>query len=115
MAVLVEFSELEELRLPSATNLRLGAYTGQWCGTNSILLRGTETAESNNRWKREELEEYEKVASIVLEKLPQLKRLIIDDQELSITHGEDGKASASWPWSGLLDEYLYEILGMPKA
>lgn len=99
-----------ELRLPSATNLRLGAYTGKWCGTDAILLRGTETAESNYRWKREELEEYEKMASIALEKLPQLKRLIIDDQEPSITHGEDGKASASWPWSGRLDEYLNDIL-----
>lgn len=103
MAVLAEFSDLEELRLPSATNLRLGVYTGEWCGANSVLLRGTETAESNYRWQRKEYELYEKVASIVLETLPQLKRLIINGREPTITHGEDGKASARWSWSGRLD------------
>lgn len=112
LAVLAEFSDLEELGLPAATDLRHGQL-GPFCGTPSFS--GADAAEHNYRMHREEHEQIEKVASIVVETLPRLKRLTIDGREATITHDEDGKASASWAWSGRLEEYLDEILRRPKA
>lgn len=112
MAVLAEFSDLEELGLPAATDLRHGRL-GPFCGTPS--LKGAEATEHNYRMHRDEHEQIEKVASIVVEALPRLTRLTIDGREATITCDEDGKTSASWPWSGRLDEYLDEILCRPKT
>lgn len=114
LAVLAEFSDLEELDLPSAPNLRVGVTFGAgWCGTNSSynLYSDAQAAEQNYRDHQHIYEHIEKVASMVVETLPHLKRLSIDGKEPTITHGEDGKASASWPWSGRFEEYyLNEIL-----
>lgn len=90
-------------------------YGGNWCGTNFFMLSAAAAAEENYREERNRLIHFDEFASIVLEALPQLKRLILDGREPTITHGEDGKASATWPWSGRSDEYLNEILGRPKA
>lgn len=76
---------------------------------------GGESAEQNYREHRDGHEILEKVASIVVEALPRLQRLKIDGREATITHDENGQASASWPWSGRLDEYLDEILCRTKA
>lgn len=112
LEVLAEFSHLEELDLPGVTDLRHGRL-GPWCGTQS--LTGAEAAEQNYRDSRDEHGTVEKVASIVVEALPRLQRLKIDWREATITHDENGQASASWAWSGRLDEYLDEILCRPKA
>lgn len=112
MAVLAEFSHLEELRLPDATALRY-AVLGSWCGTPSV--RGEEAVWQYRLEHKSYIEALDRVTSLVMEMLPRLQRLTIADSEPTITHDEEGKASASWPWSGRSDEYLDEKFGKPKA
>jgi hypothetical protein len=64
---------------------------------------------------RKEYEDTEKVAALVVQVLPRLKHLTIDGREATITHDEKGRASASWQWSGRLDEYLEGIMMRRKA
>ncbi|RYP06831.1 hypothetical protein DL765_009344 [Monosporascus sp. GIB2] len=112
ISVLAEFSYLEQLGLPAAANL---GYAGVEHKCGNPFLGGAKAAELGYRTTRQEYEGTEKVASVVVEMLPRLRHLTIDGREATITHDENGKASASWPWSGRLDEYLDEILLRPKS
>lgn len=82
-------------------------YRESWRGTQYLLLPAAVRAEQNYRGHREGCERYETVASIFLGILPQLRRLAVDGLEAIIMPtGENGKAIATWPWSGRFDDIL---------
>lgn len=58
---------------------------------------------------KQRVEATELAAGIVMAELPHLKGLTIDSTRVNLTRSEDGDLEMSWPWTGRLDEYAYEI------
>lgn len=58
---------------------------------------------------KQRVEATELAAGIVTAELPHLKGLTIGSTCVNLTRSEDGDLETSWPWTGRLDEYAYEI------
>jgi hypothetical protein len=106
LSILAQFSHLEELRLPAAHELDLGYEGGAGCG-NAYF------GESGRAYGRmvaqEDAETIEAAAAIVHDALPQLKSFTIGSQSPNITLNDAGRMEMSWPWTGRMEEYTYEV------
>lgn len=104
--ILSRFPRLEKLWLPPSSGLGLGFDGGAWCG-NAYF--GTEGREYGRSVSRESAETTEAAAKIVLSRLSNLKSLCIGGTCADITRDEHGRFGATWPWTGRMTEWTYEI------
>lgn len=103
---IAQFSQLEELRLPPAFELDLGFDGGPGCG-NAYF--GKEGRAYGRAVTRQSAETTEVAARIVHEALPKLKSLSIGSQCPNLTRNDAGTMDMSWPWTGRMTEYTYEV------
>lgn len=104
--VLALFPNLENLRLPDSSNLELGFDGGPGCGNaydgpggraygRMVVQKGAETTEL--------------AANIAMSILPHLKSLSIGPDIANFTVNSHGVPDMTWPWTGRMEQYTYEI------
>lgn len=105
MSALSDLPRLTTLEVPYAGDLDLGFDGGAWCGNAYFGAEGREYGRSVSR---QEAATTEEAAEIIVAGLPRLGSLSIGGTMVNITKDEDGKLNATWPWTGRMEEYLYE-------
>ena len=104
--ILAQFPRLRHLGLPPAYQLELGWSGGAGCG-NAYF--GPEGRAYGRQQLERGAETVERAAHIVLSRMPDLESLSIGGESAQLTKHENGTLTASWIWTGRLEEYKYEI------
>ena len=106
--LLAQFPNLSGLHLSPSFQLGLGYGGGPGCG--NVFLQPEGSAYRRSLF-REDAKATEKAGEIVLERLPDLKKLSVGSYCANITRNEDdgGRVNATWPWTGRLKEWSYEV------
>jgi len=86
--------------------LGLGFDGGAWCG-NAFF--GPGGRQYGREVSRDNAETTELAATIVLSKLLDLESLCIGGTYANITKDDHGDLTATWPWTGRMIEWTYEI------
>ncbi|GAB1319319.1 hypothetical protein MFIFM68171_09529 [Madurella fahalii] len=105
LEVLARFTNLRHLELPGTDDLALGFYGWADCG-NAYF--GAQGREYGRRTAKESAMTAEKAGLIAIEALPDLVNLSIGGSEANVTR-VDGAVELSWPWTGRMDEWAYDI------
>lgn len=106
MDILSRFPALKTLRLPYAWQLNLDFDGGSGCGNSyfgeggraygrSVALQGIHATE--------------KAGDIVLAGMPLLESLWIGSTKANITRDDTEGINATWPWTGRVVDYVYEV------
>ncbi|PVH95932.1 hypothetical protein DM02DRAFT_731511 [Periconia macrospinosa] len=106
LAVLAQFPNLTHLALPTARYLGLSFDGGPSCGNAYFGADGRAYGRQVTQQGAEAVEEAGKMA---IEMLPHLKTLSIGGLRANITKNEDGTLVLTWPWTGRMTEYTYEV------
>ena len=104
--ILARFPRLEHLHLPHSSELGLGFDGGHWCGN---AYEGEGGRAYGRSVAREGAETTERAAQIVLDQLPDLKTLFIGSDRANITRNEHNGVNATFPWSGRIEGWTYEV------
>ena len=104
------FDNLTHLHLPDARDLGVGFEGGHWCGH---AYRGPSGRKYGREISRKRAEAMEVAGAITMGILPHLTSLTIESEEATMSKGDDGQPVLSWPWTGGIDKWLYEIWPEP--
>lgn len=96
--------------MPPSWDLGLGYDGGAWCGNAYFGADGRAYGRQDSR---KDAETIELAADIVLSKLPELKSLCFGGTHANITRDEYGELRVTWPWTGRITEWTYEIWPEP--
>jgi hypothetical protein len=84
----------------------LGFDGGHWCGN---AYDGPEGKAYGRSVTQQGAEATELAANTTLGILPHLKSLIIGFQHANLTINDGGQPDMTWPWTGRMEQYTYEI------
>ncbi|KAF2014231.1 hypothetical protein BU24DRAFT_423248 [Aaosphaeria arxii CBS 175.79] len=106
LSILAQFPHLEELNLPRSEDLDLGFEGGHWCGN---AYEGENGRAYGRMVAQQTAETIEAASRIVHDALPQLKKFSIGGGTPNITLNSAGTMDFSWPWTGRMEDWTYEI------
>ncbi|CAN8106292.1 unnamed protein product [Discula destructiva] len=109
LSVLRRFPNLKQLRLPASHDLALGFDGGPWCGN---AYDGPDGREYGRQVTQQAAETVELAANITLAELPALKELLVGEQCANLTFSDTDQPDMTWPWTGRMEQYTYDIWSM---
>ncbi|KAI0103920.1 hypothetical protein GGR51DRAFT_522900 [Nemania sp. FL0031] len=107
LQLLGNLQNLTHLELPDASLLHLGWEGGPWCGN---AYDGPYGRLLEREVLQEEAEATDRAVAAVMGTLPRLTNFTIGSNQPNITRYENGSLSASFPWTGRMDEWISENL-----
>lgn len=84
----------------------MGFDGGHWCGN---AYDGPEGRAYGRQVTQEGVETTELAAQIAMSVLPHLKSLAIGTESANLTLNQFGQPEMTWPWTGRMEQYKYEI------
>jgi hypothetical protein len=105
--VLTGLENLTHLDLPDSSSLDIGFNGGPGCGN---VYFGKEGRIYERQITQEAAEATQQAGDIVVANLPHLTSFTIGGMKANITRTEERMVSATWPWTGRMDEWLMEMV-----
>ncbi|KAH7309996.1 hypothetical protein BKA65DRAFT_519262 [Rhexocercosporidium sp. MPI-PUGE-AT-0058] len=105
LEILASLKNLTHIDLPYSSSLAMGFDGGHWCGN---AYEGKNGREYGREVSRQFAETTEKAGDMVMSNLPRLSSFEIGETP-NITRAENGTVTLTWPWTGRIDEWTFEI------